>query len=108
MLDLKPYLKLRDTDRMKGVMFEYYVAEDDPQLDEKVSVFVKHVYTDMPRETGWFHQSGSGPDRLSNYQMFEFWDFNRHSDLVIEHCKKIADAIGMQLEIDLRRLEKLR
>jgi hypothetical protein len=40
--------------------------------------------------------------------MFEFWDFNRHSDLVIEHCKKIADAIGMQLEIDLRRLEKLR
>lgn len=104
MIELKPFLRLCDTDPGKGVKLEYYVAEDDPDLDEKVRTFASLVYQDMPRETGWFHQSGLGPDgRYYNYQMFEFWAFDRDPALVLEHSRKIAETIGMTLEIDLRR-----
>ncbi len=94
MLKLEPFFRLSDKDRFKNVSLEYYVEPNDPKLKEKVEAFVRLVYTEMPRETGWFHQSGVYPDdRVSEYHMFEFWHYERDPGLVIERSKQIAKTL---------------
>lgn len=95
-------LSLNKRDPSKGVKLEFW-AKDEIAESAWVDLskrFVEHVYTLMPRETGWFHQSGTNPDnRPSNYHMFEFWQFDKNPDLVRSKSKEIAALIGLPLEI---------
>lgn len=95
-------LSLNKRDPSKGVMLEFHATNDEAsaawvELSQK---FVELVYSLMPRETGWFHQSGVRPDRKSsNYHMFEFWQFDKDPDLVRNKVREIANLLGLPLEI---------
>jgi hypothetical protein len=95
-------LSLNKRDPFKGVQLEFQVTNDEPETAwvDLSRTFVSEVYASMPKETGWFHQSGVRPDdRPSNYHMFEFWNFQNHDDLVREKCKELASRLGIAIEI---------
>jgi hypothetical protein len=97
-------LSLNKKDPWKGVKLEFYATDDEPEAAwvEVSQDFVGHVYSLMPKETGWFHQSGVKPDNSpSNYHMFEFWLFDIHAELVRAKSKEIADLMGLPLEVSI-------
>ncbi len=97
-------LSLNKRDPSKGVKLEFWAKDELPEskwvaLSER---FVALVYATMPRETGWFHQSGTSPDnRPSNYHMFEFWQFDKNPDLVRTKSSEIAGLLGLPIEISI-------
>lgn len=95
-------LSLNKRDPSKGVKLEFWAKDEQPESAwvETSKRFVELVYAHMPRETGWFHQSGTNPDnRPSNYHMFEFWQFDKEPDLVRSKAKEIAVLMGIPIEI---------
>lgn len=97
-------LSLNKRDPSKGVKLEFLTTEDEPEAAwvELSKRFVSDMYFYMPKETGWFHQSGVTPDnRPSNYHMFEFWMFDKDPDLVIAKSREIAEHLGLPLLIAL-------
>lgn len=95
-------LSLNKNDPWKGVKLEFRASEDvpDDQWIELSRRFVREIYSNMPRETGWFHQSGCLMfDEPSRYHMFEFWNFAQKKDVVREHSISIARTLGLELEI---------
>jgi hypothetical protein len=85
-------------------MLEFRATEDEPEASwvELSKRFVSDVYNFMPRETGWFHQTGVTPDnRPSRYHMFEFWMFDKDPKLVITKVQEIGEHLDLPLTVTL-------
>lgn len=92
---------LRNDDPHKGVMLELHVLNPrDEDAMRTAQEFCHKVYSSMPKESGWFHQSGVTPDnRPSDYHMFEFWNFLAMPEVVIQTAKEIGEELGLDLVI---------
>lgn len=94
-MKIEPYLKLYRPP-LKGVCLEYFF----PHLGEEGERFAREMYATCPRKFVPFHQGGAH-DMQGGWHLFEFWNFNVESKLVIDFCKEIAKKFDKELIIDL-------
>lgn len=90
----EPYLKLY-CPVGKGVCLEWYFPDTTNSRE-----FAEYIYDNRPSKGDMFHQGGSH-NMDGGWHLFEFWNFDRCQQEVIDLAKNAAKTFGKTLIVDL-------